>query len=70
MPSRVERLADHFIKSAGIAAVYVDAGGAIVAADTAGMFSPPGRKGALLSILTDRMLDSAARNSLEFSFCR
>jgi hypothetical protein len=29
MPARAERLADHFIKATGIAAVYVDGAGAI-----------------------------------------
>jgi hypothetical protein len=43
MPTRDELLADHFMKAAGIAAVYVDAGGAIGAADTAGMSCPAGR---------------------------
>jgi len=40
MPTRAELLADHFIKCAGIAAVYVDAGGAIGALDDVGAFAP------------------------------
>ncbi|MBR1156279.1 hypothetical protein [Bradyrhizobium sp. JYMT SZCCT0428] len=43
MPTRAERLADHFIRCAGIAAVHVDAAGAIGAVDTATMFDPGGR---------------------------
>ena len=43
MPTRAERLADHFIRSAEIAAVYVDAAGAIGATDAATMFSPSDR---------------------------
>src|SRR5260370_35121456 len=43
MPTRADRLADHFIRSAEIAAVYVDAAGAIGAADTATMFGPADR---------------------------
>jgi hypothetical protein len=43
MPTRQERLADHFIRAAGIAAVHVDATGAIGADDGAGMFGPADR---------------------------
>jgi hypothetical protein len=43
MPTRAERLADHFIRSAGIAAVHVDADGTIAGADSAGMFGPADR---------------------------
>ena len=42
MPARKEVLA-HFIRCAGIAAVYVDATGAIGGADGAGIVCPPGR---------------------------
>jgi hypothetical protein len=39
MPTRNELLADHFLKAAGIAAVYVDARGAIGAVDNVGLFA-------------------------------
>lgn len=42
MPTRNELLADHFLKSAGIAAVYADAAGAIGAVDIVGIDAPPG----------------------------
>jgi hypothetical protein len=41
MPARDENLADHFIRSAGIAGVYVDADGAIGAVDHVSMFGHP-----------------------------
>jgi hypothetical protein len=37
MPTRAERLADHFIRCAGVAAVYVDTRGAIGALDSVGL---------------------------------
>jgi hypothetical protein len=40
MPTRSELLADHFIKAAGIAAVYVDAAGAIGTVDVVGIDAP------------------------------
>jgi hypothetical protein len=40
MPTRNELLADHFLKSAGIVAVYVDAAGAIGAVDAVGITAP------------------------------
>jgi hypothetical protein len=40
MSTRAKLLADHFIKCAGIAAVYVDVGGAISADDNVGAFAP------------------------------
>lgn len=40
MPTRAELLADHFIRSAGIAAVYVDPDGKIGAVDNVGLFAP------------------------------
>jgi hypothetical protein len=42
MPTRNELLADHFLKAAGIAAVYVDASGAIGAVDVVGIDAPSG----------------------------
>lgn len=42
MPTRNELLADHFLKTAGIAAVYVDASGAIGAVDVVGIDAPSG----------------------------
>ena len=42
MPARKEVLA-HFMRCAGIVAVYVDAASAIGAADGAGIVCPPGR---------------------------
>jgi hypothetical protein len=42
MPTRAERLADHFIRSAGIAAVCVDPDGGIGALFEIGLFAPPG----------------------------
>jgi len=41
MPTRAERLADHFIRCAGIAGVYVDADGAIGAVDHVSLFGHP-----------------------------
>jgi hypothetical protein len=43
MPTSNELLADHYLRAAGIAAVYADARGAIGAVDVVGMFSPRGR---------------------------
>jgi hypothetical protein len=43
MPTRNELLADHFLKAAGIAAVYADDAGAIGAVDIVGIDAPPGR---------------------------
>jgi hypothetical protein len=40
--TRAELLADHFIRCAGIATVYVDAGGIIGTIDGAGIACPPG----------------------------
>jgi hypothetical protein len=40
MPTRNELLADHFLKSAGVAAVYVDTAGAIGAVDAVGITAP------------------------------
>ena len=37
MPTVAERLADHFIKAAGIAGVYADARGALGAVDVVGI---------------------------------
>ena len=42
MPTRAELLADHFISCAGIAAVSVDAVGAICIVDVVSIFSAPG----------------------------
>jgi hypothetical protein len=42
MPTRNELLAAHFIKVAGIAAVYADATGAIGAVDFVGIVAPRG----------------------------
>jgi hypothetical protein len=42
MPTRNELLADHFLKAAGIASVYVDDAGAIGAADVVGIDAPSG----------------------------
>lgn len=41
MPTRNELLVEHFIKAAGIAAVYADAAGAIGAVDIVGFDAPP-----------------------------
>lgn len=40
MPTRVELLADHFIKCASVAAVCVDRDGGIAAVERVGLFSP------------------------------
>src|SRR2546430_17656715 len=42
MPTRNELLADHFLKAAGIAAVYVDDAGAIGTVDVVGIDAPSG----------------------------
>jgi hypothetical protein len=42
MPTRNELLADHFLKAAGIAAVYADAAGAFGAVDVVGIDTPSG----------------------------
>jgi hypothetical protein len=42
MPTRAERLADHFIKATGIAAVYVDGAGAIGTFANVGLDAPIG----------------------------
>jgi hypothetical protein len=42
MPTRNELLAEHFLKAAGIATVYVDATGAIGAVDVVGIDAPSG----------------------------
>ena len=42
MPTRNELLADHFLKAAGVAAVYVDDAGAIGTVDVVGINAPSG----------------------------
>ena len=42
MPTRNELLADHFLRAAGIAAVYVDDAGTIGAVDVVGIDAPAG----------------------------
>lgn len=43
MPTRLDRLADHFIRAVGVAAVYVDGDATIGASDAADMFGPADR---------------------------
>jgi hypothetical protein len=43
MLTRTELLADHFLKAAGIAAVYVDEAGAIGTVSVVGIDAAPGR---------------------------
>jgi len=40
LPTRAEQLADHFIRSAGIAGVAIEADGTIVAVDAVSLFDP------------------------------
>jgi len=62
MPTRNKLLADHFLKSAGIAAVYADDAGAIGAVDIVGIDAPPGW--ALLCCAPGKQAAIAAKASI------
>ncbi len=59
MPTRNELLADHFLKAAGIAAVYADGAGAIDTVDVVGIDAAPER--ALLCCAPGKQIDIAAK---------
>jgi hypothetical protein len=68
MPTRSELLADHFLKAAGTAAVYVDEAGAIGAVDVVGIDTPskwvllccaPGRQIGIATKAAARVTDEA-----------
>jgi hypothetical protein len=63
MPTRNELLADHFLKAAGIAAVYADGTGAIGAVDVVGIDAPSGWT--LLCCAAGRQIRIAAKGAAQ-----